>query len=121
MQYDDGLRSYKTTKPFEGVIPNMERRFRETDSSWVREELARYQNNSPCEVCKGKRLKPEALAVKIAGLDISQVADLSIAQAVAWFRALDRKLTAKQLEIAQRILKEIKERLGSSKASGSII
>ena len=93
MQYDDGLRSYKTTKPFEGVIPNMERRFRETDSSWVREELARYQNNSPCEVCKGKRLKPEALAVKIAGLDISQVADLSIAQAVAWFRALDRKLT----------------------------
>ena len=118
MQYDDGLRSYKTTKPFEGVIPNMERRFRETDSSWVREELARYQNNSPCEVCKGKRLKPEALAVKIAGLDISQVADLSIAQAVAWFRALDRKLTAKQLEIAQRILKEIKERLGFLESVG---
>jgi excinuclease ABC subunit A len=118
MQYDDGLRSYKTTKPFEGVIPNMERRFRETDSSWVREELARYQNNSPCEVCKGKRLKPEALAVKIAELDISQVADLSIAQAVAWFRALDRKLTAKQLEIAQRILKEIKERLGFLESVG---
>jgi excinuclease ABC subunit A len=118
MQYDDGLRSYKTTKPFEGVIPNMERRFRETDSSWVREELARYQNNSPCEVCKGKRLKPEALAVKIAGLDIAQVADLSIAQAVAWFRALDRKLTPKQLEIAQRILKEIKERLGFLESVG---
>ena len=118
MQYDDGLRSYKTTKPFEGVIPNMERRFRETDSSWVREELARYQNNSPCEVCKGKRLKPEALAVKIAGLDISQVADLSIAQAVAWFRALDRKLTAKQREIAQRILKEINERLGFLESVG---
>ncbi len=86
MQYDDGLRSYRTTKPFEGVIPNMERRFRETDSSWVREELARFQNNSPCEACKGKRLKPEALAVKVAGLDIAEVADLSIAQAGVWFR-----------------------------------
>ena len=88
MQYDDGLRNYRTTKPFEGVIPNMQRRFRETDSSWVREELSRYQNNSPCEVCQGRRLKPEALAVKIAELDISQVADLSIAQAGAWFRGL---------------------------------
>ncbi len=118
MQYDDGLRSYKTTKPFEGVIPNMERRFRETDSSWVREELARYQNNSPCEVCKGKRLKPEALAVKIAGLDISQVADLSIAQTARWFRELPGKLTAKQRDIAQRILKEIRERLGFLESVG---
>jgi excinuclease ABC subunit A len=118
MQYDDGLRSYRTTKPFEGVIPNMERRFRETDSSWVREELARYQNNSPCEVCKAKRLKPEALAVKIAGLDISEVADLSIAQAGSWFRDLDRKLTQKQRDIAQRILKEIKERLGFLESVG---
>jgi excinuclease ABC subunit A len=118
MQYDDGLRSYRTTKPFEGVIPNMERRFRETDSSWVREELARYQNNSPCEVCKGKRLKPEALAVKIAGLDIAQVADLSIAQAAAWFRNLDRSLTQKQRDIAYRILKEIRERLGFLESVG---
>jgi excinuclease ABC subunit A len=118
MQYDDGLRSYRTSKPFEGVIPNMERRFRETDSSWVREELARYQNNSPCEVCKGKRLKPEALAVKIAGLDIAQVADFSIAQAGAWFRELDQKLTPKQRDIAQRILKEIKERLGFLESVG---
>ena len=76
MNYDDGLRSYKTTKPFEGVIPNMERRFRETDSAWVREELARYQTTSPCEACKGKRLKPEALAVKIDGLNISEVTRL---------------------------------------------
>jgi excinuclease ABC subunit A len=118
MQYDDGLRSYRTSKPFEGVIPNMERRFRETDSSWVREELARFQNNSPCETCKGKRLKPEALAVKIAGLDIAQVADLSIAQAGAWFRDLDRQLSAKHRDIAQRILKEIKERLGFLESVG---
>jgi excinuclease ABC subunit A len=118
MEYDDGLRSYRTTKPFEGVIPNMQRRFRETDSSWVREELSRYQNNSPCEVCQGRRLKPEALAVKIAGLDISQVADFSIAQSGAWFRELDAKLTVKQRDIAQRILKEIKERLGFLESVG---
>ncbi len=118
MQYDDGLRNYRTTKPFEGVIPNMQRRFRETDSSWVREELARYQNNSPCDVCRGRRLKPEALAVKIAGLDISQVADFSIAQSGKWFRELDAKLTVKQRDIAQRILKEIKERLGFLESVG---
>jgi excinuclease ABC subunit A len=118
MQYDDGMRNYRTTKPFEGVIPNMQRRFRETDSSWVREELSRYQNNSPCEVCHGRRLKPEALAVKIAGLDISQVADFSIAQAGEWFRGLDAKLTVKQRDIAQRILKEIRERLGFLESVG---
>ena len=118
MQYDDGLRSYRTTKPFEGVIPNMERRFRETDSSWMREELSRYQNNSPCDVCKGKRLKPEALAVKIAGLDIAEVVEMSIAQAARWFRDLPGKLTAKQRDIAQRILKEIRERLGFLESVG---
>src|SRR6266403_179769 len=118
MEYDDGLRRYRTTKPFEGVIPNMESRFRETDSSWVREELSRYQNNSPCDVCKGRRLRPEALAVKIAGLDISQVADFSIAQSGKWFRELDAKLTTKQRDIAQRILKEIKERLGFLESVG---
>jgi excinuclease ABC subunit A len=96
----------------------MERRFRETDSSWVREELSRYQNNSPCDVCKGRRLRPEALAVKIAGLDISQVADFSIAQSGKWFRELDAKLTTKQRDIAQRILKEIKERLGFLESVG---
>jgi excinuclease ABC subunit A len=118
MQYDDGMRNYRTTKSFEGVIPNMQRRFRETDSSWVREELSRYQNNSPCEVCQGRRLKPEALAVKIAGLDISQVADFSIAQAGEWFRGLEAKLTVKQRDIAQRILKEIRERLGFLESVG---
>jgi len=112
MTYDDGVRSYKTSKPFEGVIPNMERRFRETDSAWVREELGRFQANSPCETCKGDRLKPEALAVKIAGLNISEVTRMAIAPAGEWFKSLPEKLTVKQREIAQRILKEINERLG---------
>ncbi len=112
MKYDDGLRSYTTTRPFEGVIPNMERRWKETDSAWLKEELGRFQNTTECESCHGKRLKPEALAVKIRGLDISEVADMSIAAAADWFGGLDRHLTAKQRDIAQRILKEINERLG---------
>ena len=112
MSFDDGVRSYKTTKPFEGVITNMERRFRETDSSWIRDELSRYQATSPCEACNGQRLKPEALAVKINGLNIAQVTEFSILQAAEWFGALAGKLTAKQRDIAQRILKEINERLG---------
>ncbi|MFO1236468.1 MAG: excinuclease ABC subunit UvrA [Alphaproteobacteria bacterium] len=109
--YDDGLRRYETKKAFEGVIPNLDRRWKDTDSAWVREELERYQNNAPCEACGGFRLKPEALSVKIAGRHIGEVCDLSIRKADAWFRDLDPKLTAKQREIATRILKEIRERL----------
>ncbi len=112
MRYDDGIRQYQTTKPFEGVIPNLDRRWKETDSSWVREDLERYQHESKCEACNGARLKPEALAVKIAGLNISQTTEFSIGEAVNWFLALDAKLTPKQREIAARILKEINERLG---------
>jgi excinuclease ABC subunit A len=112
MTYDDGLRSYETNRPFEGIIPNMERRFRETDSAWVREELGRYQSAKECETCKGARLKPEALAVKVDGKTISEVAELSIAEAGDWFRALGAKLSPKHAEIAARILKEINERLG---------
>ncbi|WP_439814868.1 excinuclease ABC subunit UvrA [Zavarzinia sp. CC-PAN008] len=112
MSYDDGLRSYKTTKPFEGVVPNLDRRWRETDSAWMREELSRFQSSAPCEACNGYRLKPEALAVKIAGDHIGQVVELSIAKAAAWFAALPERLTPKQQEIAARILKEIGERLG---------
>ncbi|HEX4158673.1 MAG TPA: excinuclease ABC subunit UvrA [Rhizomicrobium sp.] len=109
--YDDGLRRYETKKNFEGVLPNMQRRFKETDSSWIREELERYQDTSPCEACNGYRLKPEALAVKIAGLHIGEVSALSIKHADAWFRDLDPHLTSKQQEIAARILKEIRARL----------
>ena len=109
--YDDGVRHYSTTKPFEGVINNIERRWRETDSAWVTEELSRYQSDQFCEACHGYRLKPQALAVKIAGLHIGQVTEMSIRQAAAWFEELPAQLTAKQNEIAARILKEIKERL----------
>ena len=111
MEYDDGLRSYRTKKAFEGVIPNLERRYRETDSSWVREELDKFRADHPCDDCAGKRLKPEALAVKIAGSDISTIANLSIADAIAWFEAVDSKLNEQENTIASRILKEINERL----------
>ncbi|MER2519910.1 MAG: excinuclease ABC subunit UvrA [Bdellovibrionales bacterium] len=110
--YDDERRSYRTTKPFEGVIPNLERRWRETESAWMREELSRYQASKPCEACGGKRLKPEALAVKVGGLDISEVCAFSIKAAGAWFLDLPERLTPKQREIAARVLKEINERLG---------
>ncbi|MEZ5647712.1 MAG: excinuclease ABC subunit UvrA [Alphaproteobacteria bacterium] len=112
MSYDDGTRSYRTEKPFEGVIANMERRFRETDSAWVREELGRYQTITPCEACHGYRLKPEALAVKIADKHIGEVCEFSIAAINRWFLDLPKHLTAKQKEIAARVLKEIRERLG---------
>ena len=109
--YDDGLRRYDTKKRFEGVIPNMQRRFKETDSAWIREELEKYQDTSPCEACSGYRLKPEALAVKIAGLHIGQVCEQSIRNADGWFASIDRHLNVQQKEIAARILKEIRERL----------
>ena len=112
MQYDDGLRSYRTKKAFEGIIPNLTRRYRETDSSWVREELDKFRANHPCDVCHGKRLKPESLAVKIETKDISEIASLSIADALAWFTALQEQLSPQRAEIAARILKEINERLG---------
>ena len=109
--YDDGMRSYKTKKPFEGVIPNLERRWRETDSAWAREEIERFQGVTSCEDCGGYRLKPEALAVKIAGLHIGEVSQMSIRQADEWFRDLDKHLNKKQKDIAARVLKEIRERL----------
>ena len=111
MNYHDGHKSYALTKEFEGVIPNMERRWRETDSSWVREELGRYQTITTCDTCKGHRLKPEALSVKIAGLQISEVAEMSIDEAASWFKDLNDKLNSKQQQIAERILREINERL----------
>ncbi|GIX10103.1 excinuclease ABC subunit UvrA [Elioraea sp.] len=112
MRYEDGLRAYETRKPFEGVIANLERRWRETDSAWVREELARFQGEAPCDACNGYRLKPEALAVKIAGKHIGEVSAFSIREADAWFRALPDQLTPQRREIARRILREITERLG---------
>jgi excinuclease ABC subunit A len=109
--YDDGMRRYETRKPFEGVITNMDRRHKETDSDWAREELERYQAEAACETCHGYRLKPEALSVKIGGLHIGQVCEKAIRDSDAWFRDIDKKLTAQQREIAMRILKEIRARL----------
>ncbi|MDB5423100.1 MAG: uvrA, partial [Phenylobacterium sp.] len=109
--YDDNARKYEVNKTFEGVLPNLERRWRETDSSWVREELGRYQSETPCEACHGYRLKPEALAVKIAGKHVGEVSQLAIKSAKEWFEGLESQLTDKQMEIARRILKEIVDRL----------
>jgi len=112
MRYDDGLRGYKTTRPFEGVVPNLERRWKETDSAWLREELERYQGVTRCDACGGHRLKPEALAVKLDQRHIGKVAELSILAARDWFAGLSEALNKTQREIAARILKEINERLG---------
>lgn len=107
--YDDGYRKFKSEKPFEGVIPNLDRRWKETESDWMREELTKYQTTTPCQSCNGYRLKPEALSVKIAGRSIGQVTELSIEEAAKWFTGLE--LTQKQQDIAHRILKEINSRL----------
>ncbi|WP_114858925.1 excinuclease ABC subunit UvrA [Azospirillum brasilense] len=118
MTYDDGLRSYQTNKAFEGIVNNLERRYRETESAYMREELSKYQSSQPCETCKGARLKPEALAVKVHGQHISQAAEMSIADAATWFSTLNDHLRPKDKEIAYRILKEINERLGFLNAVG---
>ena len=109
--YKDGVRAYSVTKPFEGVLSNLARRFAETDSAWVREEMARYQGEKPCAKCGGARLKPEALAVKIAGYDIAAASDLSICRALGWFETVLDTLTPQRQEIARRILREIVDRL----------
>ena len=109
--YDDNARKYEVNKTFEGVLPNLERRWRETDSAWVREELGRFQSETPCEACEGYRLKPEALAVRIDGRHIGEVSRLAIREAGSWFTELETRLTPKQMEIARRILKEINDRL----------
>ncbi|MDO5658946.1 MAG: excinuclease ABC subunit UvrA, partial [Paracoccus sp. (in: a-proteobacteria)] len=111
-RFDDAGRVYEITRSFEGVIPNMERRLRESDSQWVREEFERYQNNRPCAACAGYRLKPEALAVKIAGSHVGQVTELSIREALDWVTAAPASLSKQNNEIAAAILKEIRERLG---------
>ncbi len=111
MTYSSDNMDYQVKRAFEGVIPNLQRRFFETDSNRIRDDLARYQSNQDCEACDGYRLKPEALAVKINECHIGQISEMSIEAACEWFSNLDEKLTAKENEIAYRILKEINERL----------
>ncbi|HEY0414006.1 MAG TPA: excinuclease ABC subunit UvrA [Allosphingosinicella sp.] len=112
LTFVDGRKSYDVRKPFEGVIGNLNRRMLQTESAWMREELSKYQSSAPCETCHGARLRPEPLAVKIAGEDISMSTRRSVRHALAWFSTLEDKLTAQQKEIARAILKEINERLG---------
>lgn len=111
-RYDEGGRVYEVTRSFEGVVPNMERRYRETDSNWIREEFERYQNNRPCGSCGGYRLREEALAVKIAGLHVGQIVEMSIKEAYAWVENVMDTLSPQKQEIARAIVKEIRERLG---------
>src|SRR6185437_15976365 len=108
--YEDGVRSYETKKPFEGVVTNINRRYRETDSEWAREELAKYFSDVPCAACHGHRLKPEALCVKIADKHIGEIAELSVKRAAEWFEGVPAALNAQQNEIATRVLKENRER-----------
>ncbi len=111
-RYDEGGRVYNVTRVFEGVIPNMERRYRETDSNWIREEFERYQNNRPCGACGGYRLREEALAVRIADIHVGQVVQKSIREALAWIEQVPDHLSTQKQEIARAIVKEIRERLG---------
>lgn len=111
-RYDEGGRVYNVSRTFEGVIPNMERRYRETDSSWIRDEFERYQNNRVCGNCDGFRLKSEALAVKIGNEHIGQIVKYSISDALNWIKGIDSSLTKQKNEIAAAIVKEIEERLG---------
>ena len=111
-RYDEGGRIYQVSRTFEGVIPNMERRYRETDSNWIREEFENFQNNRPCGSCSGYRLRPEALAVKIAKSHVGQVVQLSIKDALEWCQSVPEALSKQKNEIASTILKEIIDRLG---------
>ncbi|QDH16814.1 excinuclease ABC subunit UvrA [Swingsia samuiensis] len=109
--YKDGSKIHTITKPFEGVLKNLQRRMSQTDSAWVREELGRYQSEKPCHVCHGARLKPEALSVKVNDLNIAQASDMQIRQALKWFSSVEETLSPQRAEIARRILREIIDRL----------
>jgi excinuclease ABC subunit A len=110
--FDDGKRRYEVRKPFEGVINNLDRRWKETESAWMREELEQYQAAAPCAACGGARLKPEALSVKVDAAHISAITNKSVSDALSWFEGLHAKLTGQKAEIAEKILREIIERLG---------
>ena len=112
LTFKDGRKEYTVRKAFEGVIGNLNRRLLQTDSAWMREELSKYQTSQPCETCHGARLKPEALSVKIAGVDIATPTKMSVGDALVWFGSVDQTLTNQQQQIAKAILKEINERLG---------
>jgi excinuclease ABC subunit A len=111
IHYSDGARNYTAHKPYEGVIPSLERRWKETESEWMREEITKYQNMHPCEDCNGYRLKPESLCIRIDNHNIGQVTQFTIDAAHDWFGKLEKKLSKKHQDISRKILKEICERL----------
>ena len=111
-RYDEGGRVYQVKRTFEGIIPNMERRYKETDSSWIREEFESYQNRRSCKTCEGYRLNLQARSVKINGLHIGEIVEMSIKDALEWFSKVKASLSSQKQEIATTILKEIVERLG---------
>ncbi len=110
--YNDGTRVFKSKKVFEGIIPNLIRRFKESDSKWIKEELTKFQSEQACPLCKGKRLKEEAIAVKIDKKDISEITSLSIIETEKWFNKLRSKLNPQEQKISNQILKEINDRIG---------
>ncbi|MCP5361980.1 MAG: excinuclease ABC subunit UvrA [Hyphomicrobiales bacterium] len=112
MMFEDGYRRYTVNKPFEGVLPNLQRRWKETDSSWIREEMEKYQAMTDCHACGGYRLREEALCVKIAGKHVGEICEMTIAEALAWFESLPKAMTNKQNKIAERILQELLRRSG---------
>ncbi len=105
-----GRREYEVT--YEGVIPYLERRYRECESDYQRLELERYMADRPCPACQGARLKPESLAVKVGGKSIVEVTRMAVGEALAWFEDLEQRLGERERTIARQILKEIKARLG---------
>ena len=112
LTFKDGRKSYTVTKPFEGVMGNLQRRLMQTDSAWMQEELSKFQTAQPCETCGGARLNDKARAIKLAGTDISAPTRYSVSDALQWFTALPEQLNDTQNQIAKAILKEIVERLG---------
>lgn len=111
-EFQDGYRKQKVIKPFEGIIGELETKWAEADAAWMKDELAKYQSTRKCSSCKGYRLKTETLCIKIADKHIGEVSSMTIAELVIWFNTITTKLNNTQNKIAERILKEIKERLG---------
>ncbi len=110
--YFDGHRSFNVKKPFEGVLNNLARRYREAEAPWLKEELSKYQCSTACDACNGYRLRKEALCVKIHDKNIGEVCSLSIDEALKWFESVESHLSSKQVQIAEKILREIRMRLG---------
>ncbi len=112
IKIEDGLKAIKVKKTFEGVMNSLKKRYLESESESMRDDLSKFQTLKTCEECDGHRLNAEALSVKIAGLHIGEVSKMSVERSVEWFDALDAQLTKMQSQIAERLLKEITRRLG---------